>query len=95
MHLRATHKVEFYPAIIKEVSTKHQMRADTETHSQTLMQRESLKRVHQIPHFSAQAILRKRRWKECENQKTWWTPGEYSPLNQLTKVHVNCQRLKQ
>jgi hypothetical protein len=48
----------------------------------------------QIPPLRAQGIPQKRRQEECESQKGWRTPGEQGPVNQLSRAHINSQRLR-
>jgi hypothetical protein len=54
-----------------------------------------LLKVPQIPSLRAQRILRKRGHKDCESQSSWMTSREQGPLNQLSKVHITSQKLKQ
>ena len=49
----------------------------------------------QISPFTAQEVLRKRRWKYWRSQRGWTTPGEQGALDQLSKIHTSLQRWKQ
>ena len=51
--------------------------------------------IHQIPTFKVQGTPQKRKQKECKSQRGWRTQREQHPLSQLSKAHVNSQRLKQ
>ena len=75
------------------------METDAETHSQRekvyMGERVYKGGPYQAPPFGAQVILRKRKWRDCEIQRGWKTPEEQDPLNQLSKVHMSSQKLRQ
>lgn len=50
--------------------------------------------LHQIPLLRTRGTPQERRGKECQSQREQRTPDQV-PLNQLSKVHMNAQKLKQ
>lgn len=90
-----THSSVPYPVIITE-APRQQTGTDAETHREALC-KESVEigGLHQIPALKAQEVLGKRKQKDCKSHREWRTPGEQGPLNQLSRLYMSLQILRQ